>query len=739
MPTYGGWTGKVLRVDLTTRTTSVENTLEKYADFWGGAGIGYKVLWDETDETTGPWDPENRLVFSWGPLTGTGAPCGGRTAITALSPQHAQHGPATGHMGGHFSAEAKYAGWDAIIVQGKASGPVYIAIKDSKVEIVDCPQLWGNGVYRATAEIQQALGGSCQVAAIGQAGENLVAQSCIITDYSHSAGGQGSVMGSKNLKAIGVVGTGTVKIAADRRAWRTLIENAMAIVGSNNQAVVPNTLQAWAEYSPSNARWYAAPGRAWGAANPPVDTGICDPHDRQKVGYRCFKSDPGAIAYPYTVRMDGCHACPVRCHQALNVPTAAKWGVPTTATNTCVGWWGRGTMNASTWSSLPKADRDLRTLESFVVGKHVTDDYGLHNNYGTTDRGWNFILTQGKNGAVVGSPYAKVADKSQWSWLQWNVPDAEWNGFIATGGLIDLYKNGDLNFIKEFGRIMANKVGELGKFLAGPVDAGIDSWKDDAGNPMGPIYRADPKVVYWANGYPKHHSLEDGCQVGGLVNTGYNRDPQFHSWIQVIANGLPKKLIKSIADVEFARIGWGDNMGASIDASTTTPTNEQKARAAKWCICRKELSDATGLCGWMYPWLVSPLKERGYRGDLSLEAQYFSLATGKTMSAYEFDMEGARFYILQRCLTIRAYGDKDLRHLHDTLPAWGLAENHGVTAFTPSGSYYITQDDWEKSLDLFYEEWGFDKATGAPTRATLESFGMKSVADALDAKGLLPA
>src|SRR5450759_1400422 len=186
MPTYGGWTGKTLRVDLTTRASTVENTLEKYKDFWGGTGMAYKVLWDEVPAGTDPYDAKNRLIFGWGPLTGTGAPCGGRTCITSISPQHLKHAVASGHMGGHFSAEAKYAGWDGIIVQGKASVPVYIAIRDDKVDIVDCPKLWGQGIYLETAEITEAMGSTCQVAAIGPAGENLVPQSNVMTGVSHS-------------------------------------------------------------------------------------------------------------------------------------------------------------------------------------------------------------------------------------------------------------------------------------------------------------------------------------------------------------------------------------------------------------------------------------------------------------------------------------------------------------------------------------------------------------------------
>ena len=143
-----GFTGKTLRVDLTTRTVTVEDTIAKYGKFWGGTGMAYKVLWDEVPNTVAnPYDPANRIIFGWGPAAGTGVPCAGRTAITSLCPQHGDAlnpvigAPASGHMGGLFAAECKYAGWDGIIVQGKASGPVYIAIKDDDVQIVDAPKL----------------------------------------------------------------------------------------------------------------------------------------------------------------------------------------------------------------------------------------------------------------------------------------------------------------------------------------------------------------------------------------------------------------------------------------------------------------------------------------------------------------------------------------------------------------------------------------------------------------------
>ena len=115
MATKGGWAGKVLRVDLSTGRIWTEDTIEKYKDYLGGTGIGYKVIWDEVPAGTKPFDPANKIIFAVGPLAGTGAPSSSRTAITTLWPTcWPKPLVASGHMGGHFAAELKYAGYDAV-------------------------------------------------------------------------------------------------------------------------------------------------------------------------------------------------------------------------------------------------------------------------------------------------------------------------------------------------------------------------------------------------------------------------------------------------------------------------------------------------------------------------------------------------------------------------------------------------------------------------------------------------
>ena len=164
---YGGWAGKILRVDLSTGRIWTEDTIERYKDYLGGTGIGYKVMWDEVPAGTMPYDPENRIIFAVGPLAGTGAPCSGRTAVTTLWPL-CWPIPlvASGHMGGQFAAKLKYAGYDAVVIQGKAARPVWLMIVDQKVEIHAARRIWGQGIRAATAAIAEIMGPDAVVAAI---------------------------------------------------------------------------------------------------------------------------------------------------------------------------------------------------------------------------------------------------------------------------------------------------------------------------------------------------------------------------------------------------------------------------------------------------------------------------------------------------------------------------------------------------------------------------------------------
>ncbi|MCE5282284.1 MAG: aldehyde ferredoxin oxidoreductase [Deltaproteobacteria bacterium] len=702
MSRYGGWAGKVLRVDLSTGRIWTEDTIEQYREYLGGTGIGYKVMWDEVPAETKPYDPENRIVFATGPLAGTGAPCNGRTAITTLWPT-CWPVPlvASGHMGGRFAAELKYAGYDAVVIQGKADRPVWLLIADQKAEIHDARRIWGQGIRAATYAISEIMGPDAAVAAIGQAGENLVPMSVVVNSVSHSAGGIGSVMGAKNLKAIGVRGTGSVRIAGRKEDWERLIKHHLSLLGANNQHVVPNSPQPWAEFYEPTTRWNASRGRRWGAAAHPVDTGDCDPRDMNRIAYRSNVAAffLGDITWPRTVRGNGCTGCPIRCHTILEVPAvSAKYGIPAVGQNTCAGLvFGR-----SFFKKLPDGPRGTTGLEACMVGMHLADDLGLWCNYGQLQRDFVKLYYDGVIEKKVGT--------REFKGYSWN-----------------RYEKGDPAFLFELLPRIAMKEGELGTALGLGTGYLLERWSLSEEQ-----WGKDKELAYWKMGHPKHHASEETGQCGLLINLIYNRDAQCHSHSNFIRNGLPLPLQKKLAAELWGAPEAVDGVG------DYKPMHWSKARMAKWSLLRKELHDSLSLCNWMGPWVASPLRERGYRGDDSIESMLYKLATGDDKDREGLDAVAERIFLLHRALTIRGMKTREMRTRHDKIPEWVFSDKSGKAPYT-KGANHLDRNDVHLAQDLFYEEMGWDKATGAPTDRTYRKFGLGGVADRLAERNLVPA
>ena len=208
----GGYTGKMLNINVTTRHVTVEETdVESAREFIGAKGLGAKILFDRLPTGTNPLAPENILMFTTGPLTGTSTQTSGRGTVVTKSPQTGLY--VDSHFGGIFAAEMKKAGWDVILLTGQSDTPVYLLIKDDTVEFKDASKLWGKECL-ATHNWLQKTEGRVKTAVIGPAGEHLVAFSAITIDGHRHAGrgGTGAVMGSKNLKAIAVTGTKKIPI-----------------------------------------------------------------------------------------------------------------------------------------------------------------------------------------------------------------------------------------------------------------------------------------------------------------------------------------------------------------------------------------------------------------------------------------------------------------------------------------------------------------------------------------------
>lgn len=212
---YKGYAGKWLHVNLTTgRVESRPYDREMAEQYLGGNGFGARLLWERVGSDVHPLAPESLLIFSTGPLCGTLVPNPGRMEVIAKSPLTGIYGDA--NTGGFLGPELKFAGWDAIVVTGQASHPVYLAVADSHVEVRDARPLWGSTTSETEASIRKLWDDpEVKTATIGPAGENGVLFSGIQTTPQRSAArcGLGAVMGSKRLKAIAVRGHGAIPIA----------------------------------------------------------------------------------------------------------------------------------------------------------------------------------------------------------------------------------------------------------------------------------------------------------------------------------------------------------------------------------------------------------------------------------------------------------------------------------------------------------------------------------------------
>jgi aldehyde:ferredoxin oxidoreductase len=228
-----GWTGTILEVDLSTKTSRRVDLSEHLAyGYLGQAGINARLLFDRVSSGMDPYSPDAPLIFGVGPLAGTLAPCSGRFSVTFKSPLTGIFGDS--NCGGHWGSELKMAGYDHIVITGKAAHPVYLWIDNDRVEFRDARHLWGKDTWETDDLIKQDLGErTIQVVSIGQAGENLVRFAAIICNLARAAArcGPGAAMGAKNLKAVAVRGDRGIHVA-DKPAFKDAVDQAVeAILG----------------------------------------------------------------------------------------------------------------------------------------------------------------------------------------------------------------------------------------------------------------------------------------------------------------------------------------------------------------------------------------------------------------------------------------------------------------------------------------------------------------------------
>jgi aldehyde:ferredoxin oxidoreductase len=344
----GGYTGKILRIDLSNQSVKEEEVSEELArNYLGGAGFAIKYLYDELKPGTPALGKDNKLIFAVGPLTATGASCSSRMAVVAKSPLTNAVGMAL--AGGHFPAEMKRSGYDMMIIQGKAEKPTYITIKNDEVRFRSAEKLWGMMTADTQLFIKEELGDhNYRVACIGPAGERLVPMACIVNER-RTAGrkGLGAVMGSKNLKAIAVYGhkrPAIVDATGFKKARQTMnkaMKDSEVLYPQFAKAGTPMVVDATSEMG-------IYPIKNWSA------TGEVD----------MVKGLGADAQHKMIVNKAYCYDCPVGCSQ-IKMVTAGPYA----------GYLSEGPEYETTYSLGSTLGIDY--LPAVIAADRLCDEYGL--------------------------------------------------------------------------------------------------------------------------------------------------------------------------------------------------------------------------------------------------------------------------------------------------------------------------------------------------------------------------
>lgn len=343
-----GWVGKLVRINLTNGTIKKEAlNIDDAKMYLGARGLGSKILIDEVDPKVEPLSPENKLIFMAGPLTGTLASSAGRYEVIAKAPLTGTIGAS--NSGGHFGPELKFAGYDGIIFEGKSEKPVYIYINDDEIEIRPAEHVWGKTVFETTDQLIEETDKNARVACIGPAGEKHVLYATVMNEKHRAAGrsGLGSVMGSKNLKAVVVKGSGSINVADPEGFLKTIYDartklKAHPVTGGGlptyGTQVLINVLN----------QSGALPTRNW------RDGGIFEHAD--DIGGE-------TLTNKYLVKNKGCFGCSIACGRVTKIKEGQFKGM------------GEGPEYEAGWSM--GADCGIGNLEAISKANFICNEYGF--------------------------------------------------------------------------------------------------------------------------------------------------------------------------------------------------------------------------------------------------------------------------------------------------------------------------------------------------------------------------
>ena len=667
-----GYAGKILRIDLTERKTSSVDTMD-YQQWVGGHGMGSAIFWDLVkDKTIGGFDPRNIVTIMTSPLSGTLAPgASSRTEVQGIGVQSSPIEWFTrSNFGGRFAPMLKYAGWDGIVIEGKADKPVWVDIRDGKVEIRDARHLWGLDTWKTQQEIWKEIGDPEQsttqrpaVLTIGPAGENLGRVACLIHDAGNASGqgGFGGVWGSKNLKAISVIGTGSIKIADPKglmEAW---------LWAQEKYASDLNNL---------DASWYGRFGRK----RPQVL--FWAPHEK--------------------ARLQACIGCQSGCKERSDTGYGNESTCEETAFYTGYDKWKHGGKQTS----------------ATYIAADLLQKYGI--NAFEAARGLAYILALQRIG-VLGS--GKKIDCA-----------------------LDFRQLGEIEFVDRYLNMIANRKGIGDDFAEGFFRA-AKRWgrlEEDLKTGILPY-------SYW--GLPEH-----GYDPRVAVEWGYgsilgDRDINEHdfnflfTWPSgaIWAGKTPQPPAEQVVKIVAEKLVPYENDPLMLDFSTDNIYSEHMCKLVAWHRHYTRFwKESVLYCDHRWPEFINS-KVPGYRGiTVEGEPRFFNAVTGNKLSFLDGMELGRKIWNLDNAIWTLQGRHREMVHFSDYiyhLPYKGYGKftmyylpgrEKGRWDYIRVNGRYLDKAKFEEFKTRFYnlEEW--DIRTGWPKRKTLESLGMRSVADELE-------
>jgi aldehyde:ferredoxin oxidoreductase len=678
-----GWVGKILKVDLTKMTVSTIPTSKYVPKFIGGRGVGAMLYWEEVPPECRAFDPENALIMMTGPVTGTLAPSAGKFSITCKSPVNVREAYCLSVPGGHWGPELKFAGYDGIVVKGKATEPVYLWIHDGKAEIHGAKYLWGNTVINTMFQIYRQHGPKTRVLCIGPAGENLCREAAIIVDGEHATGigGAGAVMGSKNLKAIAVLGTQAVKVANPQELMNLWWHYARLVTRKPGEAECPHVHKSLTEglyhgtHIPHCPGHPKAPGESDEAffKNNGLDDSLCLLVDYVNKGI-------------VKLKRGGCYCCPINCILAWQ---STEMDIPS-GSGVCNGWMSWATWE---WAGYGKViGPPTLQFNTYItnLGLSATNTLGYHFYWFLKDLVNLGIITKENTGLPIDNP---------WS----------------------------LDFIKEVLEQFAYRKGVFGK------DGMFAMAPEGAPRFLKSLAEANPAVQttydnlmihpeFFANGERAYR-----CKIlpttDAIINATETRRWKVHSksgfngFMTLIRDG------QNLMSADLQKKGNVKYLGSenAFDVLGEPKTWKDKVPAAIILHNLDINADCITYCSWAsFPAFYSRYTPDKF-GDPENGAKVFSAVTGINMTHKEMIAAMDPIYNIERCIHVR----EGRRREHDT---------YNDANFNSPEWAWTNKDEFNKVMDEYYTLRGWDLKTGIPKRSTLEKQGLKKIADELETK-----